>query len=334
MSARKSNRLQGPTTGRTLLALFVAALALHSAPATAQVYPSRPVRFIVPFSPGGPADLLGRIIGEKLQRSLGQPVVVFNKDGAGTILGVDMAAKSSPDGYTLLLGNVAMIINASSGRKLPYNTFKDLVPVSLVFTQPLVLVLSPSVPLGSVKALIEYAKANPGKLRYGSSGVGTSIHLTTELFRTAVDVELTHVPYKGVAPAMTDLLGARIDMMFPGIAPALPHIMSGKLKALALTSKQRSGVLPNVPTLAESGVANFEAIGWYGVLIPAGTPRSIATRLNQELVSTMAMQDVRERLASQGGEAVSSTSEQFGAFMRTEQKKWTGLIRSRNIQIE
>ena len=334
MSAHTPTPPHRAATVKTALALLAAALALQIAPAPAQDFPTKPMRIIVPFSPGGPADLLGRIIGEKLQLSLGQPVVVHNKAGAGTILGVDLAAKSSPDGYTLLLGNVAMIINASTGRRLPYDTLKDLAPVSLVFTQPLVLVLSPSVPIASVKDLITYARTNPGKLKYGSSGVGTSIHLTTELFRTAVAVELTHVPYKGVAPAMTDLLGARIDMMFPGIAPALPHVKSGKLKALALTSKQRSSVLPDVPTLAESGVANFESVGWYGVLVPSGVPAKIVTRLNKELVSVMTMPDVRERLASQGGEAVSSTRERFAAFMRAELKKWTGIIRSTNIRVE
>ncbi|MBI3044666.1 MAG: tripartite tricarboxylate transporter substrate binding protein [Betaproteobacteria bacterium] len=334
MSAQTSSCQQGAATGRTTLVLLAAALALQIAPATGQDYPTKPLRMIVPFAPGGPADMLGRLIGEKLLQSLGQPVVVHNKGGAGTILGVDLAAKSNPDGYTLLLGNVAMIINASTGKKLPYHTLKDLTPVSLVFTQPLILVLSPSVPIGSVKELVAYAKANPGKLRYGSSGVGTSIHLTTELFRTAVAVELTHVPYKGVAPAMIDLLGARIDMMFPGIAPALPHVRSGKLKALALTSKQRSSVLPDVPTLDESGVANFESIGWYGILVPSGVPAKIAARLNKELVSVMALPDVRERLASQGGDAVSSTRERFAAFMRSELKKWTGIIRSTNIRVE
>jgi tripartite-type tricarboxylate transporter receptor subunit TctC len=310
------------------------ALALYAALAPAQGYPSRPVRIIVPFPPGGPADMLGRAIGEKLQRSLGQPMVVVNKDGAGSALGVDMAAKSSPDGHTLLVGNSSMIINASTGRKLPYDTFKDLVPVSLVFTQPLVLTIQPSLPIASTKALVEYAKSNPGKLRYGSSGVGGSIHLTTELFRTAVGVELTHVPYKGVTPALIDLLGGRIELLFPGIAPALPLIKSGKVRALGLTSKQRSAVLPELPTLAESGVPDFEAIGWYGILVPAGTPRGIVARLNEELRSAMAMQDLRERLATQGGDAISSTPEQFGAYMHAEYKKWADLIRSRNIQVE
>lgn len=319
---------------RAVLALCALAAIGFATQAPAQTYPSRPVRIIVPFSPGGPADLLGRVIGEKLQRGWAQPVVVLNKDGAGTILGVDMAAKATPDGHTLLLGNVAMIINASSGRKLPYETMKDLTPISLVFTQPLILVLHPSVPLGSVKELVAFAKANPGKLRYGSSGVGTSIHLTTELFRSAVGIEMTHVPYKGVAPAMTDLLAGRIDLMLPGITPAAPHIRGGKLKGLAVTSRKRSAALPAIPTLIESGVPDFEAIGWYGMLVPAGTPRDVQARIHAELVKVLNMEDVKERLASQGGEAVSSSPAQFAAFMREELKKWTHLFRSLNIRIE
>lgn len=320
--------------GYSAAAVLVAGLACFAGHAPAQSYPTKPVRIIVPFSAGGPADLLARIIGEKLQRSLGQPIVVLNKDGAGTILGVDMAAKATPDGYTLLLGNVAMVINASTGKKLPYDMLKDLIPVSLVFTQPLILVLNPAVPLSSVKALTAFAKANPGKLKYGSSGVGTSIHLTTELFRTAVGIELTHVPYKGVAPAMTDLLGGQIDMMFPGITPAIAHIKSGKLKALALTSRKRSPALPDVPTLIEVGVADFESVGWYGVLVPVGTPKDVIATLNRELVKVLGMHDVNERLVSQGGEPTSSSPGQFATFIREEHKKWTAVIRSANIRVE
>jgi tripartite-type tricarboxylate transporter receptor subunit TctC len=314
-----------------LSAMLAAACA--ALPAAAQTYPSKPVRIIVPFSAGGPADLLARVIGEKLTHGLGQTIVVLNKDGAGTILGVDMAAKSNPDGYTLLLGNVAMVINAASGKKLPYDMLKDLAPVSLAFTQPLILVINPAIQLSSVKELVAYAKSNPGKLKYGSSGVGTSIHLTTELFRTAVGINMTHVPYKGVAPAMNDLLGGHIDLMFPGITPAVPHVKSGRLKALAVTSRERTDALPDVPTFIEEGV-NFEATGWYGMLVPAGTPRDIVTRLHAELVKVLRLEDVKERLASQGGEATSSSPDQFAAFIRAELAKWTRVIKASNIQVE
>lgn len=316
---------------RALAFLLLAACVSNAA---AQRYPDKPVRLIVPFSAGGPADVLGRLIAEKLTRSLGQTVVVINKDGAGTILGVDMAAKSTPDGYTLLLGNVAMVINSSAGKKLPYDLKRDLVPVSLAFTQPLILVINPSLPIASLKEFIAYAKANPGKLKYGSSGVGTSIHLTSELFRNATGIELTHIPYKGAAPAMTDLLGGQIDLMFPGITPVVAHVKSGRLRALGLTSLKRSTALPDVPTMDEQGVKNFESIGWYGALVPAGTPKTIVARLNRELVAALNLPDLKERLASQGGDAVSSSPEQFAAFIDSELKKWSSVIRTANIQVD
>ena len=315
-------------------ALLVILLTAFGVSAFAQLYPDKPVRMIVPFSAGGPADVLGRLIAEKLTRSLGQTVVVINKDGAGTILGVDMAAKATPDGYTILLGNVAIVINSSAGKKLPYDLKRDLVPVSLAFTQPLILVINPALPIQNLKEFIAYAKANPGKLKYGSSGIGTSIHLTSELFRNAASIELTHIPYKGAAPAMTDLLGGQIDLMFPGITPVVAHVKSGKLRALGLTSLKRSSALPEVPTMNELGVANFESIGWYGVLVPTGTPKTIVTRLNRELVAALSLPDLKERLASQGGDAVSSTPEQFAAFIDSELKKWTTVIRTARIQVE
>jgi tripartite-type tricarboxylate transporter receptor subunit TctC len=318
-------------------ALFALILAVGVWPAPsafAQTYPDKPVRLIVPFSAGGPADVLGRLIGEKLSRSLGQTVVVINKDGAGTILGVDMAAKATPDGYTLLLGNVAMVINSSAGKRLPYNLQRDLAPVSLAFTQPLILVINPALPIANLREFIAYAKANPGKLKYGSSGIGTSIHLTSELFRNAVGIDLTHIPYKGAAPAMTDLLGGQIDLMFPGITPVVAHVKSGRLRAIGLTSLKRSAALPEVPTMNELGVANFESIGWYGVLVPAGAPKAIVTRVNRELVAALNLPDLKERLASQGGDAVSSTPEQFAAFITGELKKWTNVIRTANIQVD
>ena len=322
------------TSGFAAIAALMAALCAAAPAALAQNYPTRPVRIIVPFSAGGPADLLGRILAEKLQHSLGQPIVVLNKDGAGTILGVDMAAKSLPDGYTLLLGSLAMVINSSAGRRLPYDLLKDLRPVTLAFTQPLILVLQPAVPINSVKELIAFAKANPGKLTFGSSGVGTSIHLTTELFKIAVGIEMTHVPYKGVAPALTDLIGGQVDLMFPGITPAMPHVRSGKLKALAVTSRKRTPVVPAMPTLIELGVADFESAGWYGVLVPAGTPAAISARLNAEITKVMNLPDVMENLARHGGEATASTPERFASFIGEELKKWTQVIQSAKIKVE
>ncbi len=316
------------------LALVIAATVSLAPAVRAQTFPIKSVRLIVPFSAGGPADLLARMIGEKLQRSLSQTVVVLNKDGAGTVLGVNMAAKATPDGYTLLLGNVAMVINSSAGKRLPYDLQKDLAPVTLAFTQPLILVINPALPINSLREFIDFAKAHPGRLKYGSSGVGTSIHLTSELFRAAAGIDLTHIPYKGAAPALTELLGGQIDLMFPGITPVVAHVRAGKLKALGLTSRKRSPALPDVPTMIELGVADFESTGWYGVLVPAGTPHSLVTRLNRELVAVLNLPDLKERLASQGGDAVSSTPAQFAAFIAAELVKWTRVIRASNIRID
>lgn len=323
---------------RHIIAAAFAAAALGTtgshAASPADRYPDRPLRIIVPFSAGGPADLVARVVGEKMQRDMGQPVVVLNKDGAGTILGVEMGARSSPDGYTLLMGSLAMMINAASGKKLPYDTFKDLIPITPVFTQPLILVVHPSVPAQNLKELVAYAKANPGKLKYGTSGIGTSIHLTTELFAIATGTVLTHVPYKGVAPAMTELLAGQTDLMTPGITAAVPHIRTGKLRVIGVTSAKRSQALPEAPTLIELGVPNFESVGWYGVLMPAGTPPAINSKLYNELLKVLALPDVKERFASQGGEAITSTPEQFAAMMRGDLKKWTTVIKSANINIE
>lgn len=321
-------------SGFKTLALFAAALASIAPHVSAQDYPNKAIRIIVPFSPGGPADLLGRVIGDKLGRGLGQSVVVLNKEGAGTILGADMAAKSSPDGYTLFLGNLAMVINSSTGKKLPYDLLKDLTPVSVVFKQSQILVISPTLPVNSVKELIALAKANPGKLKYGTSGVGSAIHLHSELLRMAMGVNLTHVPYKGQAPAMADLFSSQIDLIFSGISPVVPFVKSGKLKALGVSTRQRSPVLPDVPTLMEGGLTNFSTAGWYGILVPAGTPKSIVTKLNSEIVKTMVMPDVVERLGTQGGDTTSTTPEEFAALIREELKTWTGVIKAANIRLE
>jgi tripartite-type tricarboxylate transporter receptor subunit TctC len=310
-------------------------LMLTCAAGFAQNYPAKPIRLIVPFSPGGPADLLGRVIGDKLQRDLGQPVIILNKDGAGTIVGVDLAAKSTPDGYTVLLGSAAAVVNSASGKKLPYDLMKDITPVSIVFDQTEVLVVYPPLPYKSVKDLIAFAKANPGKLRYGSSGVGSAIHLTSEVFRMQVGFEGTHVPYKGVAPALNDLIGGQIDMMFAGITPAMPVIKSGKVRPLGVASLKRNKLLPGVPTLDEQGAKDFEATtGWYGVMVPAGTPKPIIALLNREIVKIMVLPDVVEKLGSDGGEPMSSSPDEFGAFMRKELAKWQHVIPAAKIQLD
>jgi tripartite-type tricarboxylate transporter receptor subunit TctC len=309
-------------------------LAVASLPAAAQDYPSRPVRLVVPFSAGGPADILGRLFGERLYKMWGQPIVILNKDGAGTIIGADLVANATPDGYTLLLASSALAINSGVGRKLPYDPFRDFAPIALVFGQPLVIVLNPNVPANTVRELIDLAKAHPGKLSYGSSGIGSSTSLTAEMFKSAAGVDIRHVPYKGVAPAMIDLLGGQVDMIFSGTTAAIPYLKSGRLKAIALTTRKRSSQLPDVPTLAESGIPDYDVTGWWGFMAPAGTPKAIVTRVNADLMKIVAMPEVRERLALQGGEAMTSTPEQFASFFRQEVERWARVAKGANIRIQ
>lgn len=306
------------------------------APAVAQTadYPNRPVRLIVTFSPGGPADILGRLVGERLHRLWSQPVVILNKDGAATIIGVDLAAKSTPDGYTLLLASSALAINSGLGRKLPYDPFRDLAPVSLIFGQPLVIVLHPAVPANSVRELIELARAHPGKLAYASSGIGSSTNLTAEMFVRAAGIDIRHVPYKGIAPAMIDLLSGQVDLIFSGTTAAIPHLKTGKLKAIAITTRNRSPQLPDLPTLIESGIRDYDVTGWWGVMAPAGTPRPIINRVNADLHKVLAMPEVRERLIAQGGEAMTSTPEAFAAMFRQEVDRWARVSKAANIRIQ
>jgi tripartite-type tricarboxylate transporter receptor subunit TctC len=311
-----------------------AAAGIRIAAADVPGYPNKPLRMIVPFSPGGPSDLVARVLSERLTKSLGQPVVVINRDGAGTILGADMAAKSPADGYTLLMGSAAMTINASVRKNMPYDLLRDLAPVSLVFVQPLVLIVHPSVPARNVRELIALTKARPGKLSYGSSGVATSMQLTAELFNTLTGVAITHIPYKGVAPALVELIAGQIDMSFAGISPALPHIRSGKVRALAITSSKRSPTLPEVPTFAEAGVADFEVFGWYGVMVPAGTAQEIIARLNADIVNALKVPEIRERFATEGGEAHPTTPAAFHAFISAELRRWGDVARRADIRAQ
>lgn len=322
------------TGGRGLkLALGFAAL-LWIAGAMAQDYPTRPVRIVVPYAPGGVADIVARIVGEKLHGRLSQPVVVLNKEGAGTIIGTDFVAKSTPDGYTLLLASTAIAMNAALGRKLPYDLVKDLAPVSTVFVQPNVLVVMLSLPVKSVAELVSYAKSHPGELRFGSSGVGAVIHLYTELFAASAGVKLSHVPYKGVAPAMVGLLAGEIDMMFSGITNAAPQVKAAKLRALAITSRQRSAILPEVVPLAEQGLPDFDVTTWYGIFTRNGAPGKIVARLHEELKAVTGMTDVKERFASQGGEARSVAPGEFAALVGRELKTWERIVRSANIKVD
>lgn len=317
------------------LALFAALFSPAERGALAQTYPSKPIRFVVPFPPGGPADILTRAIGQKLTEGWGQQLVVDNRAGAGGTIGSDITAKAAPDGYTLLMGFVGThAINPSLYGKLPYDNVKSFEPVSLVGTATIILVLHPSVPAKSVRELISLAKSKPGELTFGSPGNGTPQHLGGELFNTMAGVNMTHIPYKGAVPAITDLLGGRLSLIFSSAPPALPHVSTGKLRALAVTSAKRSPVAPELPTIAESGLPGYEVINWYGVLAPAGTQKEIVAKLNAEIVKIVNMADVKERLSPVGIETFSSTPAQFAAFIKEETAKWAKVVKFSGARLD
>ena len=294
--------------------------------AHAQEYPSRPVRVIVPFAAGGPNDIIVRLVAQKLAASLGQPFLVENRAGAGGNIGTDYVAKSAPDGYTLLsVGPGSLIINPLMG-KVPYDTERDFAPIALMARAPNALVAHPSLAAHSVKELIALARARPGAINYGSGGNGSTPHLAAALFAAMAGVELTHVPYKGTAPATADLIGGQVQIAFLGIPAMLPHARSGKLRVLAVTGLQRSAELPEVPTVDESGVAGYELNPWYGLLAPAGTPRVIVARLGAETTRVVRAAEMREKLAGQGAEAAGGTPEEYAAVIRADTATWTRVV--------
>ena len=308
-------------------ALLVAALLL-SAAASAQSWPAKPVRFIVPFPPGGSTDVLGRIVAVKLTETLGQQVIVDNRGGAGGIIGTDIVVKSPPDGYTLLMTASAPIaINVTLMKNVPYDPLKDLAPVSRIGSTPLVLVIHPSVPARSVKELIALLRARPNDFTYASAGSGTPQHLSAELFKTLANVKMRHVPYKGSGPAMIDVISGQIPITFEVFITALPYVKGGRLRALAQTGSTRSAHLPDVPTIGETGVPGYESAGWYGVLAPAGTPPAIVGRLHADMARIMSGADMQQRMAELGADPARETPEQFGAFIRAEIVKWAKVIK-------
>jgi tripartite-type tricarboxylate transporter receptor subunit TctC len=293
------------------------------------------VKIIVPFAAGGPADIYARAIGQKLQEALGQPFVVDDRPGAGSVIGTDAAAKSAPDGYTLLMGTVGThAINPSLYAKMPYDHVRDFAPVILVAGVPNVLVVHPSVPANTVAELIAFGKANPGKLNFASSGSGTSIHLAGELFRVQTGIQMTHVPYKGSAPAIQDLLGGQVQLMFDNLPSALPQIKAGKLRALGVTSATRAAALPDVPTIAESGLPGFEASSWFGLLAPAGTPRDVVAKLDAEVAKWLASQDARDKLLAQGAIAAGGSPEDFSAHIAAETAKWAKVVKESGAKVD
>ena len=318
---------------RTIL-IFVL-LALSGLAAAADSYPTRPVRLIAPFSAGGGVDIVARYLALKLTEKWGQQVVVDNRTGATGIIGTEIAAHSPPDGYTLILGNAAThAVNVSLFKKLPYDAVKDFVPVTLIGRVPEMLIVHPALSAASVRELIALAKAKPGELTFGSAGAGSPPHLAGELFQFLAKVKLVHVPYKGSAPALADLIGGQISMYFSNILSAVPFVKSGRLRGLGVTSEKRSVVAPEIPTIAESGLPGYEDYNWYGILAPKGTPRAILTQLHADIVQVVRGRDMEERLTKDGAEVIASTPDEFARFIREEIDRYARIVKASGLRAE
>ncbi|MDB5838407.1 MAG: h16 [Herminiimonas sp.] len=324
-----------------LAAVGTAVLALASSASQAQSYPAKPIRLVVPFAAGGTTDLLARAVGAELGKSLAQPVVIDNRPGAGGNVGADIVAKAAPDGYTLLMGTVGTHgINQSLYPKMPFDPIKDFAPVTLVAAVPNVLVLNADFAaknkITDIKSFVAHVKANPGKLNMASSGNGTSIHLSGELFKATTRTFMVHVPYRGSGPALTDLVGGQSDLMFDNLPSALPFIKNGRLTAIALTSNKPSPALPGIPPLSSAGgeLANFEASSWFGILAPAGTPKEIVNKLQQEISKSLSSPAVKEKMISQGADPVGNTPEQFAAHIQAETAKWAKVVKASGAKVD
>ena len=313
---------------------MVAMASFASTAVSAQHYPIRPIRLLVPFAPGGGTDIIARLVAQDLGQAWGQPVVVDNRGGGGGIVGTEIAAKAAPDGYTMMLCSLGLSYAPALYSKLPYDTEKDLLPISLVATQPFVYVVIPSLGVGSMKELIALAKAKPGEIRYGSGGSGGSSHLGTELLRTMTGINLVHVPYKGTGPALTAMLGGEIQMQLIGISSVVPHMKSGRMRALAVSGAKRSAAAPEVPTVAEAGVPGYAFDVWYGMLYPAGTPRAIVGKANASINDVLKSPALAQRFAAVGLEPAGSTPEAFAKLIRSEMAKWRKVVKEANIRIE
>ncbi len=316
---------------KTIVAL---ALTLAAGAAAAQTYPTKAVRLVVPFLAGGSTDIVGRTVAQKLSEMWGQQAFVDNRPGGGTTIGTEMVAKAAPDGYTLLVTPAPFTINPSLLTKLPYDALTDFAPITLINTTPLVMVVNPGVPAKNVKELIALAKAKPGKLNFGSSGTGGSNHLAGELFDAMAGVKMVHIPYKGNAGALTDIVGGHLDVVYNGITSAVALIRGNKLRALAVTSLQRSAALPAVPTLDESGLKGFEAVAWNGLTAPAKTPRDVIMKINADVIKIVNSPELKERLKADGSDPVGNSPEQYAAFLRNEIAKWAKVIKFANVKPE
>ena len=314
-------------------ALALASLASSSA--VAQEYPHKPLRLIVPFPPGGGNDILARAVGQRLSDIIGQQIIVDNRGGAGGLIGAELAAKAVPDGYTIFLASIGnLAFTPALHARLPYDPVRDFAPVTLLATSAFILVVNPSLPAKSVKDLIALAKAKPGALNYGSSGQGSSLHMTGEIFKLATGTDLVHVAYKGSAPALTDLMAGQVQIMFGTMPPTLPHVKTGKLRALGVSGARRTPAAPDVPTIAEAGVPGFEVLNWYGIVAPGKTPAAIVQRLNRDLRTALKSPQMTESLGMQGLEAAADTPEKFGAFIKSEMAKYAKVVTAAGIRAE
>ncbi len=310
-------------------------IAMHVHAQTSLQYPVKTIRMIVPSAPGSGPDIMARTIAQKLSEAWGQQVVVEARPGAGGIIGSEAAAKAAPDGYTLIMGNAGShSVNPSLYKKLPYDPLKDFSPVALVSSAPNILIVHPSLPVKSAKDLIALAKTRPGELTFGSGGNGSTAHMSGEMFRTMAGIKLLHVPFKGAPAAVLGVITGEISMAILNLPPALPHVKSGKLKALGVSTAKRSAAIPDLPTIAESGLPGYSAGTWYGVLAPTGTSRDIVGRLNTEIVKILGNDEVRKRIAADGGEAVGSTPEEFTAVMKTDIAKWAKVVKASGAQVD
>ncbi len=316
------------------IALFAALALIGAGGVSAQTYPTKSVRIVVPYAPGGNTDFTARVIATKLTDVFGQQVVVENRPGGATNIGSDLVAKAPPDGYTLLMGGASNAINMSLYPKLPYDTLRDFAPVILCVKGANVLAIHPSLPAKNLKELIALAKAQPGKLNYASSGLGSSNQMAGELFKMMANVNIVHVPYKGNAPALTDLIGGHVEILFSGVPALVPHIKEGRIRAIAIGSLKRFRALPDVPTLDESGLKGYEATTWFGLMAPAKTPKDIVTKWNTEVDKIIKSREVHDRFLNEGVEPMGGTPEQFGAFIRDEINKYAKVVKAANLKGE
>ena len=329
------SRRAAEARGLKIASRFVlASLLVLATCAFGQGWPAKPVRLIVPYPPGGSADILARAIGQKLAEGLGQQVIIDNRPGAGTAIGAEATAKAPPDGYTIMLGTVSSHAINPALSPVKFDPIRDFAPVSLVASIPFALIVHPSLPANSVRDLVALAKARPGSLNYSSAGNGTSNHLAGELFKSMTGTFMVHIPYKGSAPALNDLIAGQVQLMFDLVLTSAPHVKSGAVRAIAVTGGERSSALPGVPTVAESGVPGYEVTAWFGFFAPAATPAAIVNALNAETVKAMRLPDLRERLASQGADPITDTPEQFAAYVKEELGKWTRVVKMSGMKAD